>query len=222
MKAAIFDMDGLLFDSETIFDRAWKMLAENYGFYLDPKMQEELRGCSGKVMRNIVNRYLPNQDAFVLQNELFENALSLEREYIPIKPGVFEILDYFKSRGFKLAIASSSPEDMIKNNLKVSNTKNYFDVIVNGREVENGKPSPDIFLLACEKLGFKPEECFVFEDAIAGVAAGVKAGCKTIMIPDLVMPTVVEKETTYGIFNDLNQALSNIKQNMDENKISKR
>ena len=185
-------------------------------------MQEELRGCSGKVMRNIVNRYLPNQDAFVLQNELFENALSLEREYIPIKPGVFEILDYFKSRGFKLAIASSSPEDMIKNNLKVSNTKNYFDVIVNGREVENGKPSPDIFLLACEKLGFKPEKCFVFEDAIAGVAAGVKAGCKTIMIPDLVMPTVVEKETTYGIFNDLNQALSNIKQNMDENKISKR
>lgn len=204
-------MDGLLFDSEIIFDMAWQMVATKHNFYLNPKMQEELRGCSGKVMRNIVNRYLPDQNAFVLQDELFENALSLEREYIPIKPGVFEILEYFKSCGFKLAIASSSPEDMIKNNLKVSKTENYFDVIVNGREVENGKPSSDIFLLACKKLGFKPEECFVFEDAVAGVAAGVKAGCKTIMIPDLVMPTAVEKESTYGIYKDLNKALSDIK-----------
>ena len=211
MKAAIFDMDGLLFNSELIFDKAWQMNADNHGFILDPKMQEELRGCSGKVMRKIVNRYLPDQDAFVLQKELFENALSLEREYVPMKPGVFEILDYFKNRGLKLAVASSSPQDMIENNLKVSKTEQYFDIIVNGKEVENGKPHPDIFLLACKKLGFQPEECYVFEDARAGVAAGVAAGCKTIMIPDLVMPTQVEKDSAFGIFKDLNEALETIK-----------
>lgn len=211
MKAAIFDMDGLLFDSELIFDHAWQMNADNHGFVLDPKMQEELRGCSGVVMRNIVNRYLPNQDAFVLQKELFENALSLEREYVPMKPGVFEILDYFKSEGFKLAVASSSPQDMIENNLRVSRLETYFDVIVNGSEVSKGKPNPDIFLLACERVGACPEECYVFEDARAGVAAGVAAGCKTIMIPDLVKPTIIEKETAYGIYDDLNLALEDIK-----------
>ena len=174
-------------------------------------MQEELRGCSGVVMRNIVNRYLPNQDAFVLQKELFENALSLEREYVPMKPGVFEILDYFKSEDFKLAVASSSPQDMIENNLRVSRLETYFDVIVNGSEVSKGKPNPDIYLLACERVVVCPEECYVFEDARAGVAAGVAAGCKTIMIPDLVQPTIIEKETAYGIYDDLNLALEDIK-----------
>lgn len=162
MKAAIFDMDGLLFDSELIFDRAWQMNADNHGFVLDPKMQEELRGCSGVVMRNIVNRYLPNQDAFVLQKELFENALSLEREYVPMKPGVFEILDYFKGEDFKLAVASSSPQDMIENNLRVSRLETYFDVIVNGSEVSKGKPNPDIFLLACERVGGLPRGMLCF------------------------------------------------------------
>lgn len=210
MKAAIFDMDGLLFDSEKIFDQAWKMNANNHGFILNPKMQEELRGCSGIVMRNIVHKYLPDQDAFVLQKELFENAMQLEKEFVPMKPGVKEILEYFKKENLKLAVASSSPLEMIKNNLKITHIDHYFDCIVNGSEVKKGKPHPDIFLLACQKLGYQPEECYVFEDAKAGVAAGYAAGCKTIMIPDLVMPGEIEKNTAFGIYNDLNEALKSI------------
>ena len=82
---------------------------------------------------------------------------------------------------------------------------------MNGSEVSKGKPNPDIYLLACERVVVCPEECYVFEDARAGVAAGVAAGCKTIMIPDLVQPTIIEKETAYGIYDDLNLALEDIK-----------
>ena len=210
IKGAIFDMDGLLFNTEMVFDKAWQMTADDHHFKLDYNMQTELRGTSGKVMMGIIKRYVPQEDTAALMKDLFDNAYILLQKEVPMKPGVFEILEFFKEKGIKMAIASSSPQYMIENNLKVSGIDKYFDVIVNGKEVKIGKPNPDIFLLAAKRLGLEPETCFVFEDAINGVAAGYEAGCKTIMIPDLIRPTEKEKKTTFGIYSTLNEALQSI------------
>lgn len=215
IKGAIFDMDGLLFDTEIVFDKAWRMTADNHNFNLDYNMQTELRGTSGKVMMKIIQNYVPQEDPAILMKELFDNAYIILQEEVPEKRGVHEILDYFRAKKIKMAVASSSPQYMIENNLKVSGIFQYFDVIVNGKEVKRGKPDPDIFILAANRLGCKTIECFVFEDARSGVAAGYSAGCKTIMIPDLVKPTEEEKRVAYGIYPTLNEALKDIKKLLD-------
>ena len=125
-------------------------------------------------------------------------------------PGLHEIIAYFHKNGLKLAVASSSDKDIIRNNLSKSDVLQYFDVLVSGQEVEHGKPAPDIFLLAARELGLDPADCYVFEDGINGVEAGLAAGCATIMIPDLLQPTERCREHCAGIFDSLTAAMDAI------------
>lgn len=98
IKGAIFDMDGLLFDTEIVFDKAWRMTADNHNFNLDYNMQTELRGTSGKVMMKIIQNYVPQEDPAILMKELFDNAYIILQEEVPEKRGVHEILDYFRAK----------------------------------------------------------------------------------------------------------------------------
>ena len=125
--------------------------------------------------------------------------------------GVKEILEFFRAEGFKMAVASSSPTKMIKRNLKTSGLEEYFSEVVGADMVENGKPAPDIFLLAAKKLGLPPEECYVFEDSYNGIRGGAAAGCRTIMVVDTAPPTDEMKKLCAGIFDNLSEALENIK-----------
>lgn len=129
------------------------------------------------------------------------------KKSIPKKPGVDEILQYFKKKKVHLAVASSSSKALIESNLRVAGIRSCFEVIVSGTEVEHGKPAPDIFLLAADKMKWRPEECYVFEDSVNGIQAGCAAGCKAIMIPDLVMPTAEVRALCYGIYNTLADAM---------------
>lgn len=95
---------------------------------------------------------------------------------------------------------------MIRRNLGGNGVEEFFDEFTSGREVANGKPAPDIFLLAAERLGVPPEECWVFEDSLSGTEAGARAGCRVIMIPDLVPPDDGARKRCWGIFPDLAQA----------------
>ena len=95
---------------------------------------------------------------------------------------------------------------MVEHNLELAGIAQYFDVVVSGQEVVYGKPEPDIFLLAAERLGLSPMDCYVFEDGINGVKAGLAAGCTTIMIPDLTPPTEELKHACAGIYSSLLEA----------------
>ena len=105
-----------------------------------------------------------------------------------MKPGAGELLEYLSAQGVNIAVASSSGRARILSNLRATGLERFFDAVVSGQQVERGKPEPDIFLLAAKEIGCPPEDCYVFEDSLNGVRAGMAAGCTTVMVPDLVPP----------------------------------
>ncbi|MBR2256007.1 MAG: HAD family phosphatase [Blautia sp.] len=202
--AAIYDMDGLLFDTERIFQEAWHREAQKLGVSLPDSFANIICGTSGERQVEIVRQYYPGVDPNEIMKRV-QNA-SFEAETIFVKKGVFEILSGMKERGMVLAVASSSPLFLIEKNLEKTNTAHFFDTVVSGTQVSRGKPEPDIFLLAAEKAGVPPTDCYVFEDSINGIIAGTRAGCASIMIPDLIEPTEEVKQIAAGIFEDLSSA----------------
>lgn len=206
-QGAIFDMDGLLLDTERMYRDSWEKSAEQFGLVHNPDFPRAVCGSSGMHMQEIILQYYPQVDAKAFAADCI---LRVERElqtHVPIKNGVSEILQYFKQRGVKLAVASSSKRETVKNNLNKVGILSYFDAVVSGDQVEHGKPAPDIFLLAARQIGCAPEDCYVFEDGTNGIRAGAAAGCATVMIPDLTPPNAQLEQLCMGIYPSLLDAM---------------
>lgn len=211
IRGAIFDMDGLLFDTERLFQISWAQTARDMGFAPDPNFPRAICGTSGLRAREIVRARYPGADADAFIESGVRGVDRLMEESIPIKPGVFEMLDFLKGYRLPIAVASSNTRENIAKYLDRSHLAPYFDAIVSSDSVAHGKPAPDVFLAAASALKQRPEDCFVFEDGINGVKAGIAAGCVTIMIPDLIPPTPECYKGCAGIFESLNQALWDIR-----------
>lgn len=187
---AIFDMDGLLLDTERVYQENWMETARRFGQPPIPEFPTAVSGTTGEAQRRIIRRYYPDVDPLAFQQDCIARADSiLDRQCAPEKPGAREILEFFRARGVRTAVASSSSRERILSNLRQRGLENLFDAVVSGQQVARGKPEPDIFLLAAEKIGYAPEDCYVFEDSLNGVRAGMAAGCLTVMVPDLIQPT---------------------------------
>ena len=132
-------------------------------------------------------------------------------------PYVEELLKYLRENNYKIAVASSSDTADIKNNLEKTKLEKYIDEIASGAEVENGKPAPDVFLLAAKRLGVDAKDCLILEDSKAGVIAGSSAGAKVIMVPDMFKPDEVCKEKVYRIVNNLGEVISILEEKNNEN-----
>lgn len=195
-------MDGVLFDTERLYQETWKELAGERSIRLEDCFLMAISGTNGIYMKQVIEQYYHVSDGTAIMEECMERMQKKLAEHVPVKKGVFEILEYFHSFGMRLAVASSSSEKQIEANLLKSGIRNYFSQIVSGAEVTYGKPSPDIFLLAAEKIGCRPEECLVFEDSENGVKAGHQAGCFTIMIPDLIEPNDETKALCSKVYPD--------------------
>ncbi len=212
-KGAIFDMDGLLLDSERIYQEKWIETAELFGQIPHPDFPHAVCGSSGEHGLEIVHQYYPTVNA----KEFWDTCMRLAWEqlliYVPKKQGVDEILEYFQKNGVKLAVASSSTRKMILHNLQANDLLQYFDAVISGEDIVHGKPAPDIFLKAAEEIGCDPKECFVFEDGYNGIRAGAAAGCTTVMIPDTLAPTEEIQTLSAAIYANLHEALAQIQQN---------
>ena len=130
----------------------------------------------------------------------------VEREGIPVKPGLYEILEFFRQRGVKIALATSTSRETAELNLRLAKVSDYFDVLVCGGDVTNGKPHPEVFLTAAERLGFSPESCVAFEDSINGIKSAYAAGMTTVMVPDFLQPTDEIKPMITYLCKDLSEA----------------
>lgn len=189
MKGAIFDMDGLLLDTERLYQESWVEMARQFGQTPDPDFPSAVSGTNGEGMRTIIHAYYPMVDPYAFQTGCIARVDDiLDRQGAPVKLGAYEILEYLQERGLKLAVASSSGQERIRKNLRKTGLDKFFQAVVSGQEVLRGKPEPDIFLLAAERISCIPADCYVFEDSINGVRAGMAAGCVTFMVPDLVLP----------------------------------
>lgn len=213
ISAVIFDMDGLMFDTERLSLEAWRAVAKKEGFEMKDDILIATVGRNardtGIMMKQCYGETFPYE-------ELREQSEAYMRDFIisngmPIKKGLLELLEFLKSRGIKTAVATSTVKEFAEENIKSCSLLDRFDHITCGDEVEKGKPEPDIFLLAAKKLGCKPEECIVLEDSENGIRGAHKAGMKPIMIPDVIIPTQEIKQLTHQIFDSLDQVISYLK-----------
>ncbi|MBO4484194.1 MAG: HAD family phosphatase [Lachnospiraceae bacterium] len=190
MKAVIFDMDGVIFDSERATYLCWKKVAEEHGL---ERMDEVYRRCIGvtlEVTRQIcLDAYGPDfpyeefaKEASVLYHERYDGGR------LPVKEGVREILSYLKENGIPTAIASSTRQNRVVSQLDEAGLLSYFDTVVGGESVSKSKPAPDIFLFAAKKLGIAPADCVVIEDSFNGIRAAHAAGMIPVMVPDMLEP----------------------------------
>lgn len=209
-KGAIFDMDGLLTDTEKLGQEAWRTIAEREGVVLDDAFTSGTAGTAGKREREVVARYFPGRDLEPFFREVHAYILSQERKSVSLKPGAAEIVGWLKENGVKTAIASSSSMDMIRLCLAPSGLLSQFDAVISGYAIAHPKPAPDVFLTASRALGLAPGDCWVFEDSYNGIKAAFSAGCQPVMVPDLVPPDEEMKEKA-KIYPTLNAALSAIR-----------
>ena len=220
IKAVLFDMDGLMVDTESLATEAFIHSAKKQGYDMTKEETLLVLGFTTKSIYEFWENYFKNSDVSGKQlvddhYKYIENILFTTG---PRKmPYIEELLKYLKESNYKVAVASSSNIDHIINNMEKTGLKKYIDKFASGAEVENGKPAPDVFLLAAERLGVKPEECLVLEDSKAGVIAGSSAGAKVIMVPDMFSPDEECKERTYRIVGNLGEVISILEEKNNEN-----
>ena len=206
----IFDMDGVLFDSERVYQESWHEIADGMGVTLGDGWIEAISGTNGEVMCRAIEQFYHVPDGTEIMNACKRLVREKLSRHAPVKAGVREILDFFRDKGLRVAVASSSTRAQILSNLRLSGL-GPFDAIVSGEEVSVGKPDPEIFLRAAAALRCPPNECLVFEDSKSGVRAGHAAGCDTVMVPDLIAPSPDIVPLCFRIYDDMNAALAELR-----------
>ena len=213
-KGAIFDMDGLLFDSERIYKNSWIRTAEHFGKERGAELAAMVSGAGEEGCRQAIKNFYPDVDVDKFFMHVVETAVkTFERDGVEMMAGVVEILELFKAGGAKIAVASSSDMNVITRNLERADIRKYFSAVVSGDDVANGKPAPDIFLKAAAEIGLAPEDCYVFEDSYNGIRGAAKAGCAPVMIPDTSPATDEMRELCAGIYPSLIDAAEAIRRN---------
>lgn len=209
IQAAIFDMDGLLLDTERVCMKAFKSacLTLNIPFLEDTYLK--IIGCNAKGIEDILTEgYQAFIDYEPLRLKWMENYHPIvEHQAIPLKSGVINLLHWLKENNIPIAIATSTPKALATTKLKLAGIWDYFDTMANGCEVTLGKPHPEIFLLAAKRLNIAPENCIAFEDSNNGVISAVSAKMQTFQIPDLVTPSEAVIALDHQVCNSLDDAL---------------
>lgn len=213
LQLVIFDMDGLLFDTEMIYYRATKKAAEEIGLDLPFENYKKLIGITDEETKEIL-REMYGQDSPIPKimdtyRPWFEKIIA--EEGIVVKPGVEKLLNVLDEKGIKKCIASSSMRPVIERNVKLAGLNGRFDFYISGTEVENGKPYPDIFLACIERADVAADEALVLEDSYNGLLASHRANIPCIIVPDLIEPTDEMKELAFRICDDLGEVADLIK-----------
>lgn len=209
IDGVIFDMDGLLFDTEMIYYRATQKAADTLGFSYSKELYMKYIGISDQeLFKDYHEMYKEHGkekvDKFIRQ--AYEDTYQeFESGNVPLKEGVLELLELLKEKEIPRVVASSNVRSAIELLLKNANITSYFDAIISCEDVTRAKPDPEIFQVALQKLGTKAEKTLVLEDSFHGVTAAHTAGIPVIMIPDLLLPTEEIKEKAVNIFKSLKE-----------------
>lgn len=212
-NAIIFDMDGVLFDTERVSSECWEEVGEEMGL---GDLSEGIKGCIGlnrndseALMHSLYGEDFP-YDEFIETVHALMKRRFLE-EGIPLKEGVREILEYLTENGYIVGMASSTSRGEVMDHLERTGLTGYFRAVITGDMVEHSKPNPDIYLKACEELGVTPMNAIAIEDSPNGIRSAYRAGMKPVMIPDLIEPTPEIEAMLYGKFYSLLDVLDYMK-----------
>ena len=211
IEALLFDMDGLLLDTERMQDKIWDKAKEHFHYDFNESFKKEMRGINIQASLKVYEKYFGKdfdyQTVLKWRREYFMEMA--KNEGIPIKKGALELLRYARLKGIHCALATSTERNRFMQYIPYleENIFDFFDVIVDGSMVQHSKPDPEIFLLAANQLGVDIKNCMILEDSINGVKAGIASGAMTVMIPDLMQPTDEIKDKVYCILNDLSKVI---------------
>ncbi len=205
ITAVVFDMDGVLFDTERICMEAWREIAAEKDI---ENIEKAVLGCVG-LNRTDTRAFFEREYGADFDYDTYHDACSarfhekIERFGLPMKPGVMEILTFLKNNGYKIGLASSTSRHGVLGHVNRAGIADFFEVIVGGDMVEHSKPKPDIYLLACEQLGVKPENAIAIEDSPNGIRSAHGAGLKAVMVPDMIAPTPEIEVLLYKKYDSL-------------------
>lgn len=215
MKAIVFDMDGVLFDTEMVCLEGWKVVADKNNL---PDMEQVFPRCIG-LNNNDCQAVLQDAYGEDFDYGAFRKQASvefwnyIETKGLPEKPFVHELLEWLKASDYKVGLASSTRRESVLNCLENAGIREYFEVIISGDMVEHSKPEPDIYLLTCKELGVEPGEAYAIEDSFNGIRSAYAAGMKPIMVPDMLSPDEEMREKSVVILKDLGEVLEFLKYN---------
>ena len=201
----IFDMDGVIFDTERMFLECVKPAAEKFGLVGIEDVAHECIGLTEvetkRLMRERFGEDAPLEAMDQEAVRIFQKRY--QEEGLTVKEGAIELLEYLKAVGARIAIGSSTRHDIVEMELRGAGLLEYFDVLACGDMVEHSKPEPDVFLLAEEMLGAVSEKCIIIEDSFNGVIAARRAGATVFMVPDLLQPTEEIRAMADKVFKSL-------------------
>lgn len=209
----LFDMDGLVLDTEVLYQRFWMQACHFYGYPMTHEQALGMRSIGEKDgSAKLRSWFGPDIDYHQVRSKRIELMDAfIEKEGVIPKPGIRELLAFLREKGIRTAIATSSPLDRARAHLGSVGLDVLFDQICSGRQVANPKPAPDIYRFAAESLGLAPEDCLALEDSPAGIESAFRAGCFPVIIPDLDQPDEATLPLLYAKCDSLTDVITLLK-----------
>ena len=207
INAIIFDADGLMINTEYVAMLAWQQTGREFGYDIPLEVHQQVIGLSIEASEKVMLRIFGDDFPYY---ELRKRRLEIARAHVqengmPVKKGVFELLDYLDSLGIPKAVATSSDRDGAKYKLEMAGLFDRFGAVITNDDVQNGKPAPDIFLAAARSIAVNPAECLVLEDSEPGIRGALAAGMLPVMVPDLKPPSPEITQVVHKIFPTLHE-----------------
>lgn len=210
LKAVLFDMDGLITDTEKLLSHFWCLSAKSFGFDMRPEHVLGIRSLSAKFAEpHLKGIFGDDFDYYAIRNKRRDMMNEyIEENGIEAKPGLYVLLDHIEELGLKCAVCTATDLERTKWYLGLLGICNRFDALVCGDMIKNGKPKPDTYLEGARALGLSPEECIALEDSPNGITSAYTAGCIPVMVPDLSQPDDELKKKLYAVCDSLNDVCS--------------
>lgn len=211
VKGIIFDMDGLLFDTESIYCEANLVVADKYDIPFTKETYARFIGISDEEVWAELHKMYADHGEETVQKFIDESWGMAHDRFktgeVDLKPGVHELLAYLEEKEIPRVLASSNVRPVIEILLEHAGIRDKFSDIISAEDVKFAKPDPEIFVIAAERLGMSGEDCLVLEDSKNGILAAEGAGVPVVMVPDIVPPTAELREKTEAVFTSLHDVI---------------
>ncbi len=215
VEAILFDMDGLLIDTEAVYIEALQAAAQAMGCEMPLDFCHSMIGIPRPVCDGLIRDFYGPDFAFATFAAHFDqHAHRAFESGVPVKPGAVELLDFLAERGLPLGIATSSSQATVRKHLGRAGLLDRFQAVATRDDVARSKPRPDVYIEAARRLGVPPEHCIAFEDSNTGLTAAHAAGTMAIMVPDILQPTDEVRAKCLHIVPDLHAVLRLLRENL--------